>query len=154
MIIRPFNNYGPYQHPEKVVPRFITAALRDEPLTVHGNGAASRDWLHVFDNCAAISRAIETPIDRIRGEVINVATGVDISVQDIAERICEALGKPQSLITHIDDRLGQVDRHIGSTTKAEQLLGFRSAISFDEGLERTIRWYVDHPAWWAAFASH
>lgn len=153
VIIRPFNNYGPYQHPEKVVPRFITAALRDEPLTVHGSGGASRDWLYVTDNCEAIAAAIDAPLELVQGEVINVATGVDIGVREIAEQICDALDKPHSLITHIDDRLGQVDRHIGSTEKAERLLGFRARTTFDAGLERTIRWYSENPAWWAAFVA-
>src|SRR3954447_5635920 len=84
VIVRPFNNYGPRQHPEKVVPRFITQALADEPLTIHGDGHASRDWLYVLDDAEAIERAIEAPVDAIAGEVINVATGVDISVADIA----------------------------------------------------------------------
>ena len=64
LIIRPFNNYGPYQHPEKVIPRFITAALRDDPLTVHGDGSASRDWLYVEDDCRAIAAALEAPLER------------------------------------------------------------------------------------------
>src|SRR3954451_8882621 len=83
-IIRPFNNYGPRQHPEKVVPRFITQALSDEPLTIHGDGHASRDWLYVADDAEAIEAAITAPIESIAGEVINVATGIDISVRDIA----------------------------------------------------------------------
>ena len=153
VIIRPFNNYGPYQHPEKVVPRFITAALRDEPLTVHGSGAATRDWLYVADTCAAISAAIAAPLERVRGEVINVATGVDIGVQAIAESICDALGKPRSLITHVDDRPGQVDRHIGSTGKADRLLGFRARTTFAAGLEQTIRWYSENRAWWAPYVA-
>src|SRR5476651_592887 len=84
VIVRPFNNYGPRQHPEKVVPRFITQALADEPLTVHGDGHASRDWLYVGDDAEAIQATIEAPIEKIAGEVINVATGVDISVSEIA----------------------------------------------------------------------
>ena len=121
VVVRPFNNYGPYQHPEKVIPRFITAALQDRPLTVHGGGRASRDWLHVEDTSEAIAAIIEAPLERIAGEVLNVATGVDVDVQSIAERICDSLGKPRSLITHVADRPGQVDRHIGSTGKAAEL---------------------------------
>jgi dTDP-glucose 4,6-dehydratase len=150
LIIRPFNNYGPYQHPEKVIPRFICQALRDEPLTVHGDGRASRDWLYVIDDCEAIAAAIEAPIERVRGEVINVATGVDVDVQTIAERVLDQLGKPRSQIRYVDERPGQVDRHIGSTDKAERLLGFRARTSFDEGLRQTIAWYRDNPAWWQA----
>jgi len=149
VVVRPFNNYGPYQHPEKVIPRFITAALQDRPLTVHGGGSASRDWLHVDDTSEAIAAIIAAPLERVAGQVLNVATGVDVDVQSIAERICDSLGKPRSLIAHVPDRPGQVDRHIGSTDKAAECVGWRARIGFDEGLERTIRWYADNPAWWA-----
>src|SRR4029077_4731557 len=78
VVVRPFNNYGPRQHPEKVVPRFVTQALSGEPLTVHGDGHATRDWLYVGDDAEAIERVIETPIESLAGEVLNIATGVDI----------------------------------------------------------------------------
>src|SRR5436853_5146347 len=106
-VIRPFNNYGPYQHPEKVIPRFIIQALTDKQLTIHGNGQASRDWLHVFDTAEAITQACEVPLEQVKGETINVATGVDESVEQIADMILEQLGKPASLKQHIDDRPGQ-----------------------------------------------
>jgi dTDP-glucose 4,6-dehydratase len=150
VIVRPFNNYGPRQHPEKVVPRFITQALADEPLTVHGDGHASRDWLYVLDDAEAIERVIEAPLEPLKGEVINVATGIDIPVVDIARLVLDALGKPTSLVRHVDERLGQVDRHIGTTEKAERLLGWRARTSFEEGLERTVAWYRDNEAWWRA----
>jgi dTDP-glucose 4,6-dehydratase len=150
VIVRPFNNYGPRQHPEKVVPRFITQALADEPLTIHGDGHASRDWLYVTDDAEAIERVIATPIDSLAGEVLNVATGVDISVNDIAGMVLEVLGKPAELRAHVPERLGQVDRHIGSTEKAERLLGWQARTSFEDGLERTVAWYRDNEAWWRA----
>ena len=150
MIVRPFNNYGPRQHPEKVVPRFITQALADEPLTIHGNGHASRDWLYVLDDAEAIVRTIDTPIDEIAGEVINVATGLDISIAEIARLVLEALGKPSDLQRNVPERLGQVDRHIGSVDKAQRLLGWQARTSFEDGLERTVAWYRDNEAWWRA----
>jgi dTDP-glucose 4,6-dehydratase len=150
VIVRPFNNYGPRQHPEKVVPRFITQALADEPLTIHGDGHASRDWLYVGDDAEAIERIIETPIDDLAGEVINVGTGVDIPVGEIADLVLDVLGKPRDLKVNVDERLGQVDRHIGSTDKAERLLGWRARTSFAEGLERTVAWYRENEAWWRA----
>jgi dTDP-glucose 4,6-dehydratase len=150
VIVRPFNNYGPRQHPEKVVPRFITQALANEPLTIHGDGHASRDWLYVADDAEAIERVIEAPIESLAGQVLNVATGVDISVNEIAGLVLEALGKPADLRAHVDERLGQVDRHIGSTEKAERLLGWRARTSFEDGLERTVAWYRDNEAWWRA----
>src|SRR5947199_4651488 len=97
VIVRPFNNYGPRQHPEKVVPRFITQALRDEPLTIHGDGHATRDWLYVDDAAEAIEAVITAPLDKVAGEVLNVATGVDIPVSELADAVLAALGKPSSL---------------------------------------------------------
>ncbi len=150
VIVRPFNNYGPRQHPEKVVPRFITQALADEPLTIHGDGHASRDWLYVDDDAEAIERVIAAPIESLAGEVINVATGVDISITEIARAVLDVLGKPADLVQHVDERPGQVDRHIGSTEKAERLLGWRARTSFEDGLARTVAWYRDNEAWWRA----
>jgi dTDP-glucose 4,6-dehydratase len=150
VILRPFNNYGPRQHPEKVIPRFITSALRDEPLTVHGDGHASRDWLYVDDDAEAIEAAIEADLDSVQGEVINVATGIDISVSEIADHVLDALGKPSSLKVNVPERPGQVDRHIGSTEKAERLLGWRARTSFERGLQRTVAWYRENEAWWRA----
>jgi dTDP-glucose 4,6-dehydratase len=152
VIVRPFNNYGPRQHPEKVIPRFITQALADEPLTIHGDGHASRDWLFVDDDAEAIESIIEAPVERIAGEVLNVATGADISVAEIADRVLELLGKPSSLKVHVEERLGQVDRHLGSTEKIAELTGWRARTSFDAGLERTVAWYRDNEAWWRALA--
>src|SRR5881409_2118786 len=148
VIVRPFNNYGPRQHPEKVVPRFITQALQERALTIHGDGHASRDWLYVDDDAEAIEAVIAAPLENVAGEVLNVATGVDISVTDIADAVLQALGKPSSLKTFVTERPGQVDRHIGSTDKMERLTGWRARTSFDEGLARTIAWYRDNEAWW------
>src|SRR6266496_4275796 len=104
VIVRPFNNYGPRQHPEKVIPRFITQALTDRPLTIHGDGHASRDWLYVDDDAEAIEAVIAADIDALAGEVLNVATGVDISVTQIADAVLDVLGKASSLKTHVDER--------------------------------------------------
>jgi dTDP-glucose 4,6-dehydratase len=152
VILRPFNNYGPYQHPEKVVPRFVTQALADLPLTVHGDGHASRDWLYVEDHAEAIDAVLAADISDVAGEVLNVATGADISVSRIADLVLEQLGKPASLKVHVAERAGQVDRHIGSTEKAERLLGWRARTSFEAGLERTIAWYEQNRHWWEAAA--
>ena len=153
VVARPFNNYGPYQHPEKVIPRFVVQALRDEPLTIHGDGHASRDWLHVDDHAEAIERLILTDVDSIAGEVINLATGVDVTVGEIADLVLDELGKPHALKSHVDERPGQVHRHIGSTEKAERLLGWRAQTSFEDGLARTVAWYAENRAWWEAILS-
>src|SRR5262245_15916953 len=148
VILRPFNNYGPRQHPEKLIPQFVTSALDDEPLTVHGDGSASRDWLYVGDDAEAIEAAIDADLDVVAGEVVNIATGVDLSVTEIADLVLEALGKPASLKVHVDERPGQVQRHIGSTDKAARLLGWTARTPFETGLERTVAWYRDNEAWW------
>jgi dTDP-glucose 4,6-dehydratase len=150
VIVRPFNNYGPYQHPEKVVPRFIAQALLDEPLTIHGDGHASRDWLYVEDDAEAIEALIACDPDSVAGEVVNVATGRDISVSEIADLVLDGVGRSRSLKVHTPERPGQVDRHVGSTEKAERLLGWRARTSFERGLERTIAWYEQNRLWWEA----
>ncbi|MGH2995954.1 MAG: dTDP-glucose 4,6-dehydratase [Gaiellaceae bacterium] len=150
VIVRPFNNYGPYQHPEKVIPRFVTQALADEPLTVHGDGHASRDWLFVEDAAEAIEAVIEADVDAVAGEVVNVATGRHISVSEIADMVLDGVGKSRSVKLHTPERPGQVDCHIGSTDKAERLLGWRARTSFEQGLERTIVWYEQNRLWWEA----
>jgi dTDP-glucose 4,6-dehydratase len=148
VILRPFNNYGARQHPEKVLPQFITSALAGRPLTIHGDGHASRDWLFVDDDAEAIEATIAADLDLVAGEVINVATGVDISVNEIADLVLDALGKPASLKVNVSERMGQVDRHIGSTEKAKRLLGWEARTSFADGLERTVAWYRQNEAWW------
>jgi dTDP-glucose 4,6-dehydratase len=149
VIVRPFNNYGPRQHPEKVIPRFVLQALADEPLTVHGDGVASRDWLYVDDDAEGIQAVIEAG-DEVIGEVINLATGVDVSVSRIADLVLDALEKPASLKEFVDERPGQVRRHVGSTEKAERLLGWTAKTTLEEGLGRTVQWYRDNEAWWQA----
>jgi dTDP-glucose 4,6-dehydratase len=148
VIVRPFNNYGPRQHPEKVVPRFVIQALSDEPLTIHGDGHASRDWLYVDDDAEAIEAIIAADVDSLAGQVVNVATGVDLSVVEVADAVLDVLGKPSSLKLHVDERPGQVDRHVGSTEKAARLLGWRARTSFEEGLGRTVEWYRENDGWW------
>jgi dTDP-glucose 4,6-dehydratase len=150
VIVRPFNNYGPRQHPEKVVPRFVLQALAAEPLTVHGDGSASRDWLYVDDDAEAIEAVIAADLGSVAGEVINVATGEDVPVSRIADLVLELLGKPASLKEFVDERPGQVRRHLGSTEKAERLLCWRARTSLEDGLQKTVAWYRDNEAWWRA----
>ncbi len=147
VIIRPFNNYGPRQHLEKVVPRFITSCLLDEPLTVHGDGSARRDWLFVEDLCRALDATMHAA-NEVNGQTINIGTGRDIDIKTIAEIIVDKMDKPRSLITYIGDRLGQVFRHTSSTNKAKKILGWRAKTSFEDGLDKTIEWYKNNPEWW------
>jgi len=148
VIVRPFNNYGPHQHLEKAIPRFITSCLLDEPLTVHGDGSAERDWLFVEDHCQALDLIIHCELDKVKGQVINLGTGSSISIQNIAQSIVKTMKKPESLITYISDRPGQVERHTASIDKACTILDWKPETSFESGLEKTIAWYADNRSWW------
>jgi len=148
VILRPFNNYGPHQHVEKVIPCFVTHALRNQPLPMHGDGSSSRDWLFVEDCCAAVEQALTVDSKAICGEVINLGTGTETDVATIAEQVLTSLRKPRSLLAQIAERPGQVFRHIGSTAKAKDLLGWTAQTAFADGLRRTVQWYVDNESWW------
>lgn len=148
VIIRPFNNYGCYQHLEKVIPRFITSCLMNEPLTVHGDGKAARDWMYVLDTCEALDKLLQVDINKVKGEVINIGTGRSIEILTIAEMVCEMMHKPKTMISFIEDRPGQVIRHTASIEKAKKLIDWEPKINFEQGLEKTINWYVHNENWW------
>lgn len=149
VIIRPFNNYGPNQHLEKVLPRFITHAIKGLPLTVHGDGSAKRDWLNVSDTCEALDRVLHVKnFDTIKHQVINIGTGISISVREIAHIIAQEFNLPESGITYQEDRPGQVACHISSTDKAERLLGWKAKRTFQESLKDVIQWYKNNEGWW------
>jgi dTDP-glucose 4,6-dehydratase len=148
VIVRPFNNYGPYQHLEKVVPRFITSCLLHEAITVHGDGSAARDWLFVADHCEALDRVLHADREDVVGEVINVGTERHISVLEIARAVREAMNPTNGRIEFVDDRPGQVFRHTCDASKAKRLLGWQPCTTFEQGLERTIQWYRNNEAWW------
>lgn len=146
--VRPFNNYGPHQHLEKVIPRFITSAILNEELTIHGDGSASRDWLFVADHCRALDKLLHSTRNDLIGEEINIGTGVDVDINTIARKILEQMDRPLSLIKHICDRPGQVEQHLSSTEKAKKLLDWHAETSFDDGLAHTIDWYERNRKWW------
>ena len=148
IIVRPFNNYGPRQHLEKAIPRFVTSAILGEPLTIHGPGGSARDWVFVEDVCEGVDRILQADLERVKGEVINLGSGNATSVLEVAQMILDKMGKPLSLMTHIGDRPGQVARHIAGTEKAKRLLGWEAKTPLEEGLERTITWYQGNPEWW------
>jgi dTDP-glucose 4,6-dehydratase len=148
VIVRPFNNYGPRQHLEKAVPRFVTSCFLDEPIRVHGDGGAERDWVYVTDTCEAIDLLVHAPKGDVVGEVFNVGTGSSISIQDVARSVVRATGKPESLITYVGDRPGQVVRHTADPAKAERVLGFKTKVGFEEGIRRTVEWYAANRKWW------
>ena len=145
VILRPFNNYGPKQHLEKVIPRFITRALRGKPLTIHGTGTNTRDWLYVGDCCRALDCAMHVELERVKGQAINIGTGRELDILSIAKRIQD---RYESRIEFVGERPGQVERHRSSTEKAQALLGWRAEAAFDEGLEQAITWYAKNQDWW------
>ena len=148
VIIRPFNNYGPCQHLEKAIPNFIVSALQNQPLTIHGNGESSRDWMFVEDTCEGLDRVLHAKGHRVIGQTINLGTGTDTSVVEIARRILRLMNKPESLLKFIEDRPGQVTRHISSVSKSLEYLNWQSKIDLDEGLKRTIEFYQNNRKWW------
>lgn len=148
VIIRPFNNYGPYQHLEKAIPRFITSCILDEPLRVHGDGSASRDYIFVEDVCGAIDTIMHTDIKKVKGEVFNVASGKHRSILSIARDVVKAMGKNESLIALVGDRPGQVFRHTGDISKMKSVFNWKPKVDWQEGLERTISWYKEKAKWW------
>jgi dTDP-glucose 4,6-dehydratase len=148
VIVRPFNNFGPMQHLEKVVPRFITSVLLDENLTVHGDGAAARDFLFVEDTCRAIDMILEAPGELVHGETFNVASGEHHSIVNIARDVVRLMNYRADRIQFIDDRPGQVVRHTGDWSKINRVLGWKPLLTWREGLEHTIAWYeANREAW-------
>ena len=147
-IVRPFNNFGPRQHLEKAVPRFVTSCLLDEPLRVHGDGSAARDWIYVQDTCEAIDCVAHCDKAAVVGEVINIGTGRSLSIAEVSMATVRQMGKPESLITYVGDRPGQVFRHTADAAKAKRILGWEPAIDFETGLAKTIDWYQNNRAIW------
>lgn len=144
IITRSSNNYGPYQFPEKFVPLMITNALHDNSLPIYGDGKQQRDWLHVEDNCRGILAILER--GRI-GDVYNIG-GRDLEENlTMARRLLELTGKPESLLSYVQDRPGHDRRYALNCKKIEAELGWRSAISLDGGLRQTIDWYKNNKKW-------
>jgi dTDP-glucose 4,6-dehydratase len=148
IIVRPFNQFGPRQHLEKVIPRFITSCILDEPIRVHGDGSAARDFTYIEDTCNALDCLAHCSLDHVRGEVINLGSGSSISLTDMAPLVARKMKRPDAVITYVGDRPGQVFRHTADIGKAERLLGWSPRVSFEEGLDRTIAWYLANRTWW------
>ena len=139
------NNYGPYQFPEKVIPLFTTRALDDRPLPLYASMQNRREWIHVLDHC----RAIELVIDRGRvGETYHVGTGVEKSVEEIADVVLAELGKPPELKTIVPDRPGHDRRYVLDWTKIRGELGWQPEVAFERGIAETVGWYAEHRDWW------
>ncbi len=145
VITRCGNNYGPRQFPEKLVPLFITNAFADQPLPLYGDGLNVRDWIHVDDHC----RAIDLVLRRGRsGEVYNVGARGDRSNMDVCRAILGAAGKPESLISPVNDRPGHDRRYALDASRIADELGWAPMVGFEEGLAATVEWYAENRAWW------
>ena len=144
-ISRCSNNYGPYQFPEKLIPLMITNALHNKELPVYGEGLNVRDWLHVEDHCRAIDLIINKGEN---GEVFNIGGYNEMRNIDIVRLICKELGKPECLITFVEDRKGHDRRYAIDSKKICRLLGWKPQVSFSDGLKKTIKWYQKNYDWW------
>jgi dTDP-glucose 4,6-dehydratase len=139
------NNYGPYQFPEKVIPLFTTHALDGKALPLYHQSQNRREWIHVVDHCAGIERILA---QGQVGETYHLGTGVEKSVEQIADGILEVLRLPRTLKTYVADRPGHDRRYLLDSTKARRELGWEPRVAFEEGLPATVTWYQRHPAWW------
>lgn len=144
-ISRCSNNYGPYHFPEKLIPLIISRAMNNEEIPVYGTGENVRDWLYVEDHCSAIDKIIHS--GRI-GEVYNVGGHNERANIDVVKTVLRLLGKPESLIRYVSDRKGHDLRYAIDPTKIETELGWTPTTLFDEGIEKTVRWYLDNKKWW------
>jgi len=144
VITRSTNNFGPYQHPEKLIPKLIINALRNEPLPIYGDGRNVRDWLYVIDNCEAIDLVLR---EGKIGETYNIGAGNEKMNIEIANIILEELGKPKSLIKFVEDRPGH-DRRYSVNCEKIKALGWKPRHDFMTALRATIQWYVENEFWW------
>lgn len=144
LIVRGCNNFGPYQFPEKFLPLMITQAIDGEPLPIYGDGLYSREWIYVNDFCEAVGLVLEkgTP-----GEIYNAGSGEHRVNLDLARKILEMLGRPRSLLRHVEDRLGH-DRRYALLSDKIRSLGWAPGGSFQESFEATVNWYQTHEPWW------
>jgi len=149
-ISRCSNNYGPYQFPEKLIPLMIANALADRPLPVYGEGLNVRDWLYVEDHCAAIALILER--GKV-GQVYNIGGHNEMRNIDIVKLILKELGKPEGLITHVTDRKGHDMRYAIDPAFIHSELGWLPETKFEDGIQKTIQWYLDNRSWWEEIVS-
>lgn len=144
IIVRPSNNFGPYQYPEKFIPLFVTNALEDKSLPLYGKGTNVRDWLYVEDHCRALDLVIRKGKT---GDVYNIGAGNEVPNIEVARKILELLGKSEDLIRYVPDRLGH-DRRYALDCRKIQELGWMPQINFVEALAKTVNWYKENIDWW------
>jgi dTDP-glucose 4,6-dehydratase len=139
------NNYGPYQFPEKVIPLFVTNALDDQPLPLYASTQNRREWLHAIDHCRAIELVLEKGVE---GETYNVGSGVEKSIEEIADAVLKLTGKPADLKTIVPDRPGHDRRYLLDSSRLRGELAWEPEIDFERGLSETVAWYAEHRDWW------
>ena len=139
------NNYGPFQFPEKVIPLFVTNALDDKPLPMYASTQNKREWLHVRDHCRAIELVLAA--DKV-GETYNVGSGIEASIEEIADLVLEHTGKPDSLKTIVPDRPGHDRRYLLDSSKLRRELGWEPEVGWEDGLRETVEWYASKRDWW------
>ena len=150
VVTRCSNNYGRYQFPEKLIPLMVVNCIHDKPLPVYGDGAQVRDWLHVEDHCSALLLALEKGK---KGQTYNIGGGAERKNIDIVKGILKRTGKPESLIKYVQDRPGHDRRYAIDPTKTKRELGWSPAHTFEQGLDDTVKWYLENRTWWERVTS-
>ena len=149
VILRPFNVYGPFQHPEKMIPKFVTLLMRNKKITLNNGGFQTRDWIYVDDLTEAILKVVRTPIDKIRGEIFNVGTGKAASVKQVADIILKNLGRDESLIRIAPGLQPGTIGNIGISSRAREKLNWVPKVNLEEGIQMTVDWYKENEKWWS-----
>ncbi len=149
-ITRCTNNFGPFQLPEKLIPKTVIRGLRDLPIPIYGKGTNVRDWMYVEDHCGAIDCVLEKGT---AGEIYNISAGNEITNIDIARKIIGLLHKPENLIAFVEDHPGHDHRYSLDSSKIRSALGWRPKFSFEDSLASTVRWYLENEHWWSPFAT-
>jgi dTDP-glucose 4,6-dehydratase len=144
IITRCSNNYGPYQHPEKLIPKIITNAIRGKEIPIYGDGSQIRDWIYVYDHCRALDAVL---FKGDVGEVYNISAGCLLSNIELTKTILRIMDKPERLIKYVDDRPGHDRRYAIDSSKVRRL-GWTPKHSFEEGMRETINWYLENQDWW------
>ena len=149
-ITRCTNNYGPYQMPEKLIPKTIIRALKNLPVPIYGSGKNVRDWIYVKDHCEAIDLVLRKGES---GEIYNISAGNELPNIEIVKKILDLLKKPQSLISFVEDRPGHDARYSLDSSKIRSKVGWKPKFSFEETLAATVNWYVQNESWWKSLAT-
>ena len=144
------NNYGPYQFPEKLIPLFVTNLIEDQKVPLYGDGLNVRDWLYVDDHCAAIDKIIHAGKT---GETYCIGGGSEITNKDLTYKILDLMWKNDSHIDYVEDRLGHDRRYAIDYSKIKNELGWEPRINFEEGLKKTVNWYIENKEWWTNIKS-